>query len=255
MDTGFGTLMTDIVLGMGEVGSTLFSLLTERKVPVIGIDEERSKSKNYDDKQTLTDIEFLHVCIPGNLEKFEQITTQWIEKIGKLEAVIIHSTVRPGTTKNIQNKTKLPVFYSPVRGVHARFLEDVKRYTKFIAVDVQISDDLRSKLEKRLQKTEWLANTKTAEYAKILVDTSYYGWLINYAQITKMICDRENIDFDELWKFADEIHKFLGNRPKMYPGIIGGHCVIPNLELIADKDVKIIKEINDMFADYKKKRA
>ena len=66
-----------------------------------------------------------------------------------------------------------------------------------------------------------MSTTKTAELAKILVDTSYYGWLINYAQITKMICEKENIDFDEMWKFADEIHENLGNRPKMFPGIIG----------------------------------
>ena len=29
----------------------------------------------------------------------------------------------------------------------------------------------------------------------------------------------------EMWLFSDEIHKLLGNRPKMYPGdYIGGHC-------------------------------
>ena len=48
-----------------------------------------------------------------------------------------------------------------------------------------------------------MSTTKTAELAKILVDTTYYGWLINYAQITKMICEKEGIDFDEMWKFAD----------------------------------------------------
>ena len=43
-----------------------------------------------------------------------------------------------------------------------------------------------------------MSTTKTAELAKILVDTTYYGWLINYAQITKMICEKENLDFDEM---------------------------------------------------------
>jgi len=31
-----------------------------------------------------------------------------------------------------------------------------------------------------------------------------------------------------MWSFADEIHKFLGNRPKMFPGFIGGHCLDGN---------------------------
>lgn len=111
---------------------------------------------------------------------------------------------------------------------------------------------MKLELIKRFQKIEWMSTTKTAELAKILVDTTYYGWLINYAQITKMICAEENIDFDEMWKFADEIHENLGNRPKMYPGIIGGHCVIPNLELIEYENIDIIKKINEMFKKFRK---
>jgi len=95
-----------------------------------------------------------------------------------------------------------------------------------------------------------MSSTKTAELAKILVDTTYYGWLINYAQITKMICDKEKIDFDEMWKFADEIHENLGNRPKMYPGIIGGHCVIPNLNLAEYDNLEIIKKINETYKNF-----
>ena len=61
--------------------------------------------------------------------------------------------------------------------------------------------------------------------AKIVVDTSYYGWLINYAQLSNMIAIKHKVSYDEMWSFADEIHKFLGNRPKMFPGFIGGHCL------------------------------
>ena len=55
-----------------------------------------------------------------------------------------------------------------------------------------------------------------------------------------------------MWSFADEIHKFLGNRPKMFPGFIGGHCVIPNLELIDDKSLNQINQINNLFKKIKK---
>ena len=68
--------------------------------------------------------------------------------------------------------------------------------------------------------------------AKIICDTSYLGWLINYAQLSNMIAIQYGVDYDEMWNFSDEIHKILGNRPKMYPGFIGGHCVIPNLDLM-----------------------
>ncbi len=245
--------MSDIVLGMGEVGETLFGLLEERNFYCIGIDTDSSKCKKYSENDIIKNPEYLHVCLPGELTEFIDITLGWIPKLKNLKAIIIHSTVRPGTTKNIQEKSNVPVLFSPVRGVHRRFLDDIKKYTKFIASDDnEINPEIKSDLEKRFQKVDWFSTTKTGELAKILVDTSYYGWLINYAQITKMICEKEGIDFDEMWKFADEIHENLENRPKMYPGIIGGHCVIPNLSLIEYESLDIIKKINKMYENFKK---
>jgi UDP-N-acetyl-D-mannosaminuronate dehydrogenase len=245
--------MTDIVLGMGEVGETLFHLLEERNIDSIGIDVDSSKCKNYSKNDHIKNPEYLHVCLPGELSEFMDITLNWINKIEGLEAVLIHSTIKPGTTKKIQEKSKIPVLFSPIRGVHKRFLDDIKKYTKFISSDKEnIDPKIKLDLEKRFEKIDWMSTTKTAELAKILVDTTYYGWLINYAQITKMICEKEGIDFDEMWKFADEIHENLGNRPKMYPGIIGGHCVIPNLNLIEYENMEIIKKINEMYTESKK---
>ena len=245
--------MTDIILGMGEVGETLFDLLVERNFDCVGIDVDTSRCKNYSENSTIKNPECLHICLPGELTEIIGVTTNWISKLVGLQMVLIHSTVKPGTTKKIQKNSKVPVLFSPVRGVHERFLEDVKRYTKFIASDNrQIDLKLKSDLEKRFHKVDWMSTTKTAEFAKILVDTTYYGWLINYAQITKMICDKEGIDFDEMWKFSNEIHENLGNRPKMYPGIIGGHCVIPNLNLIEYEDLDIIKKINEVYSKFKK---
>ena len=245
--------MTDIVLGMGEVGETLFHLLEERNIDSIGIDVDSSKCKNYSKNDHIKNPEYLHVCLPGELSEFMDITLNWINKIEGLKVVLVHSTVKPGTTKKIQKKSKIPVLFSPVRGVHKRFLDDIKKYTKFISSDKEnIDPKIKLDLEKRFKKIDWMSTTKTAELAKILVDTTYYGWLINYAQITKMICEKEGIDFDEMWKFADEIHENLGNRPKMYPGIIGGHCVIPNLNLIEYENMEIIKKINEMYTESKK---
>ena len=245
--------MTDIILGMGEVGETLFDLLIERRFNCIGIDIDNSKCKNYSENSSIENPEYLHVCLSGELTEFEDITSTWISKLEGLKVIIIHSTVKPGTTKNIQEKSKVPVLFSPVRGVHKRFLEDVKKYIKFVSSDdKQIDPEIKSALEKRFQKIDWMSSTKTAELAKILVDTTYYGWLINYAQITKMICEKEGVDFDEIWKFADEIHENLGNRPKMYPGIIGGHCIIPNLSLIENENLDIIKKINGLYEKFKK---
>ena len=63
-----------------------------------------------------------------------------------------------------------------------------------------------------------------------------------------MIARKHSVDYDEMWTFADEIHEFLGNRPKMFPGFIGDHYVIPNLDLIGDKSLWQIDKINNIYA-------
>jgi len=106
--------MTDIVLGMGEVGETLFHLLKERNYDCIGIDADSSTCKNYLENDQIDNPEYLHVCLRGELTHFEGITIDWIKKIAGLEVVIIHSTVKPGTTNNIQDNSEIPILYSPV---------------------------------------------------------------------------------------------------------------------------------------------
>jgi len=93
-----------------------------------------------------------------------------------------------------------------------------------------------------------MSKPQTLELAKIICDTSYLGWLINYAQLSNMIAIQHGADYDEMWSFSDEIQEFLGNRPKMYPGYIGGHCVIPNLDLMHSDVLNLIKKMNTKYA-------
>ena len=173
---------------------------------------------------------------------------------------MIHSTTSPGTTNKLQHLLSIPVIYSATRGVHKRMHYDLKRYTKFYAIELNAPNSEWASLEySRLMKktgikTKKMSTPITLELAKIIVDTSYYGWLINYAQLSNMIAIRNKVNYDEMWSFADEIHKFLGNRPKMFPGFIGGHCVIPNLDLIKNDALNIIKEINSDYVKILKKQ-
>ena len=68
--------------------------------------------------------------------------------------------------------------------------------------------------------------------------------------MSKIIADKFSVDYDEMWSFSDEIHAFLGNRPKLFPGFIGGHCVIPNLELLNDNSFNQINKINNIFKKF-----
>ena len=139
-------------------------------------------------------------------------------------------------------------------------LYDLKRYTKFFAIEPNApkkawASTMYRKLMKKCDvKAKKMSDPITLELAKIICDTSYYGWLINYAQMSKIIATENNVDYDEMWEFSDEIHKYLGNRPKMYPGIIGGHCVIPNLDLMQNQTLDFIKKLNKKYVNKVKER-
>jgi hypothetical protein len=134
-------------------------------------------------------------------------------------------------------------------------LKDLKRYTKFFAISKTAPkkewaiSKYRQTMKKCGIKTQRMSKPETLELAKILCDTSYLGWLINYAQLTNTIAIQHNVDYDEMWTFSDEIHQILGNRPKLYPGFIGGHCVIPNLELLHNQTLSLIKKMNTNYAE------
>jgi UDP-N-acetyl-D-mannosaminuronate dehydrogenase len=242
----------NLVVGLGEIGLPIFKLISS-SVPTAGydIDSKLMKNKNFKKYEKYT-TSILHVCIPFN-SNFEQNVKSIFDKF-KPECIVIHSTISPYTTKKIQNKISIPIIYSATRGVHKRMLKDLQRYTKFFAIEQNAPKrnwailEYSKLLKKCKVKPKKMSDPITLELAKIVVDTTYYGWLINYAQISNLIAKKHNVNYDEMWQFSDEIQKFVGNRPKLFPGYIGGHCVIPNLSLIDEDFFWQIDKINNVYA-------
>jgi len=241
----------NVVAGLGEIGVPILTLIS-RVMPAVGYDiNDRLIDKKTFQKFENLQTSFIHICIP--------FTERFIENVMILckkfepEGVVIHSTITPGTTSKLQSKLSIPIIYSATRGVHKRMLNDLRRYAKFYAIEKDApragwaTKTYSNLLKKCGVKSKQMSTPITLELAKIVVDTSYYGWLINYAQLSNMIALEHKVDYDEMWSFADEIHKFLGNRPKMFPGFIGGHCVIPNLGLIHNQTLDLIKNLNEKY--------
>tara|TARA_B110000014_G_C20047065_1_gene544507 strand:+ start:66 stop:827 length:762 start_codon:yes stop_codon:yes gene_type:complete len=241
----------DVVAGLGEIGLPILKILS-KKENIVGYDlneklMDEKKFNKFNDIPT----SFLHIAIPVT-KKFDSNLIKLSKKF-QPECIVIHSTIPPGTTEKMQKKFDCPLIFSAIRGVHKRMSKDMKRYTKFFALSNSAPKkewaikSFSKKMKNCGIKTKLMSTPETLELAKILCDTTYLGWLINYSQITNVIAKNFGVDYDEMWTFSDEIHKFLGNRPKMYPGYIGGHCVIPNLELINNKTLNLIKEMNDSY--------
>ena len=246
-------MQKDIVVGLGEIGFPLYKLFSKSFITE-GFDINSKLIPKSLKKNKLLPIRFLHISIPFS-KKFNSDIIRLVKKF-EPKGIVIHSTIKPTTTFNLQKKLSVPVIYSATRGVHKRMLSDMKRYTKFFAIEDMapnkkwVCKEFVKLLKISNIKSKQISSPITLELAKIVCDTSYYGWLINYAQMSKMIAEKYDVDYDEMWSFSDEIQKFLGNRPKMFPGFIGGHCVIPNSQLIDEHSLDSINKINNMFKKF-----
>jgi UDP-N-acetyl-D-mannosaminuronate dehydrogenase len=174
-------------------------------------------------------VDILHVCYPYQIKNFIGETARYIQ-LFKPSLTIIDSTVGIGTTRAIAERTGAAVVNSPVRGKHIRMLEDLQVYTKFVGTTDPVAGEQAARhFESVGLKTKILSSPEATELAK-LTETTYFGVMIAWAQEVERYCDRSGADYDEVVSFYDEIKFFPP--VKYFPGIIGGHCVMPNIEIL-----------------------
>ena len=125
-------LKKDIVIGLGEIGIILHKLFSKSFI-VEGYDINPKLIPKNLKKNELLPVRFLHICIPYTKNFNSQIIK--LEKKFNPQGIVIHSTIKPLTTSNIQRKLQIPVIYSATRGVHKRMLKDLRRYIKFFAIE------------------------------------------------------------------------------------------------------------------------
>lgn len=211
-----------VVVGLGEIGKPLFELISEHH-EVAGIDLAPPTT-------SIERPDFMHVCYPFQIADFIGETARYVE-IFKPAVTIINSTVSVGTTRAVEQRTGTPVVNSPVRGKHARMLDDLRRYTKFVgASDAEVGRRVAEHFESLGLKAKVLSAPEATELAK-LTETTYFGLMIAWAQEVERYCDRAGQKYEEVISFYDEIGFFPP--VKYFPGVIGGHCVMPNIEILS----------------------
>ena len=210
-----------VIVGLGEVGKPLFQLISKHR-EVIGVDITPPKEK-------IDAVEVLHICYPFEIKDFVGETARYIE-LFKPELTIINSTVGIGTTRAVIERTGADVVHSPVRGKHIRMLEELSKYVKFVGAMTPAAGRMAADhFESFGMKTKVLTSTEASELAK-LTETTYFGLIITWAQEVERYCDKSGADYDEIVSFYEEI-KFFPS-VKYTSGIIGGHCVMPNIEIL-----------------------
>lgn len=219
------------IVGMGEIGSSLKKVYEENDISCYCVDP----FLNILDDITKCDI--LNICIPYTKD-FVNIVQEYIDdSIPSL--TIIHSTVAPHTTKQLKGR----VCHSPVRGLHPKLTEGIKTFEKYIG-----SENVNDAIEYGKHLTELgisyfiCENSVTSELSK-LFDTSYYGICIAFHAEVDEICKHEGVKFEDVMTNYNNgynkgytelgLSKFV--RPTLYPtDKIGGHCVVPNADILRE---------------------
>ncbi|HVB55187.1 MAG TPA: hypothetical protein VNE63_01975 [Candidatus Acidoferrales bacterium] len=210
-----------MVVGLGEVGGALAQVL-KRSGRILEHDLEPLEFGE--------PVGVMHICFPFTRQAgFVTAALSYIERF-RPELTIINSTVVPGTTRMIAEQSSAPIAYSPVRGKHFRMVDDLLKYRKFVAgIDEQAATRAAEHFCAAGLTVQRINKLETLELAK-LAETTYFGVLISFAQELNRYANQVHGDYAEALDFFDEVD-FLPHT-KYHPGFIGGHCVIPNIQLL-----------------------
>jgi UDP-N-acetyl-D-mannosaminuronate dehydrogenase len=242
-----------LVVGLGEVGKPMYEVARGVYSDVDWLDIEDRKVKQ---RPTV-----MHICFPeGSPEGYIKASVGYIERFSP-GLVLLESTVSPGTTMAINKKLRKKVLlcHSPVRG---NITEGMKRgllqYTKYIGPVTPNAGKRAAAYYQSLGiKTKVCHSPAETELGK-LFETTYRGIMMSWFQEISRMSEHFGARFDEVVDFIGSTEKEGKQaRPVFHPGVIGGHCIIPNaeklksaydskfVEALLESNLKRQKEVQD----------
>ena len=167
-----------------------------------------------------------------NLGHLKDVCNKISKILKKNDIIIFESTVYPGTTndfciKILEKKSKLAegkdffVGYSPERVNPGDKKHSLKNINKILAYPHNYKKKDLKKMYSSLGKKIILTNNiKEAETAKVIENIQRD---VNIGLINEfyLVCDKLNINFDNVINLASTKWNFL----KFKPGLVGGHCL------------------------------
>lgn len=225
--------MTNIVIGnLGEVGGALQKVLN-----CVGHDKDNPFAGHFD---------IIHVALPytGN---FMDIVRGY-QKRYTPKLTVIHSTVPVGSSR------KLGAIHSPIHGIHPDLEDGIRTFVKYIgATNREDAETLLRIYQERGIKGYIVKNPETSELSK-LGCTTRHGLMIIEQKLFKNLCNAYGANFEQAYTqwngHYTEGYRILGlpyvQRPilKDMPGPIGGHCILPNCELLGGEVANFILKQN-----------
>ena len=225
--------MKTLIVGAGEIGCNLFSILSGRY-----------ETKIIDKDQPIEfDPEIMHVCFPYS-DGFNDAVKGYKEAYNPKYSVI-NSTVPVGTSKGLE------AIHSPCMGIHPDLKESMLTFTKYLGGED--ASEVAQYFRRAGMKVYLTDKSETTELMKIL-STSFYGLCIEWTKEVKEQCDEYGVPFEMWTHWTDNYntgYEKLGHpefhRPNLVPikTKIGGHCVLPNLKFLDSKFSEFIEKQNE----------
>jgi len=246
-----------LFLGLGEVGNSVLGLYNPLQV-LSGVynlyfrdlTAVTDKAVNIEELKDYINIDVLHVSIPYS-QAFKDIVIDYIKKY-KPSLTLIHSTVDIGTTRAIAEQSVGIVAHTPVMGVHPTLTKSMQTFRKIVGIMKAEDKETIMRHLSSIKVIPDFYNTPEDSEAAKMMSTTYYGHNIRFMQDVHKFCEEQDLDFEKVYTRTNEIYNRgytemeMPNvrRPvlKYTPGKIGGHCVVPNAELLSDR-FELAKEL------------
>ena len=202
------------------------------------------KKKNLIFSKEIKDLDkcnFYIICVPTPITNSKLPDLRYIEESFKLlskilkkgDIIILESTVYPGVTetfaKKLEKKTKLrnnrdfSICYSPERinpGDKKNNLNQINKILAYEGESQKVKTLLKNVYEKICKKLVFSKNIKEAETAKGIENIQRDLNIALFNEIL-IICNRLNLDFNEVIRLASTKWNFIN----FSPGLVGGHCL------------------------------
>jgi len=217
---------TGLIVGMGEVGKALCEVLST--VHSMHVYDSSWKFPLREDLK----VDVLHICFPYS-DQFKACVQSYQEHV-QPSYTVIHSTVPVGTSKALE------CYHSPVRGVHPHLAESMKTFVTFLSPPNVFLTSYFRDADMNISEGDDTDNTEAGK----LWSLAAYAWNILLEKEIHKYCIEHNLNFEHIYGFWTDTYNDgyakMGvnnvQRPVLdhVEGTIGGHCIIPGVEKLAD---------------------
>ena len=254
-----------LILGLGYVGITLFAALMKKnkKYELYGVDKSKDLIKNLKNKKFITyeknllnifekykndniffdnqinnnvKYDIVIICVGTPIKTNKKINDKFLfdairdvsKSIKNNSLIIIRSTVKVGTTKNIYTllnkitKIKFHIAFCPERTIEGNAIEEITKLPQLVGCINKDTKKLTTDFFKILtNKIIFFETFEEPELIKLL-DNSYRDSKFAFANQVAIICEQLNLNTK---KIIQKANKNFGRNAIPLPGPVGGPCL------------------------------